>query len=260
MTIKGPLLISHVPKTAGSSLKKLVSETWPDAVFAYKGELSLLEPRFDLLQKLRASVNPPIVMGHFSFGAHRFLGVNPRYAIVLREPLSRVTSLYRYQRSLPNSSFFEFFKRNDTMREFVSSGITEMTNNHMCRMIAGVAPDSGKILQDRWLLEHALHNLKIFYEAVGIQEEIDLFLERIAEIMGVAKLSMTRENVTLGMPVELDRDTKNTVEEMNALDLELYDVVRRMSLHHAGNPRHRKLNQSLLETAPQSGSEQKNAR
>lgn len=260
MTISSPLLISHVPKTAGSSLKRLVSELWPDSVFAYKGELSLLEPRLDLLQELRASVNPSIIMGHFSFGAHRFLGVKPRYAIVLREPLSRVVSLYRYQRSLPNSPFLEFFKRNYTIREFVSSGITEMTNNHMCRMIAGVAPDAGKKIQDRWLLEHALHNLKTYYEAVGIQEEIDLFLKRIAEIMGVGKLSMTRENVTLGVPVELDRDTKNTVEEMNALDLELYDVVRRMSLHHAGNPSHRELKQSLLVVAPKPGSEHKNAK
>lgn len=49
------LLLSHIPKTAGTSLRRLVEKCHPDVVlYAYHGELSLLNPQLDFVNSFRS--------------------------------------------------------------------------------------------------------------------------------------------------------------------------------------------------------------
>lgn len=218
-----PLLVCHVPKTAGTALKELVRQHAPDTCFAYDRQLSLVDPDLDFITGFRRCPPPSVVMGHFSFGAHRFLRVPPRYAIVLREPVARVVSLYRYQRSLPDSPFAGHFNGDASLRGFVGSGITEMTNNHMCRIVAGVAPDVGKVIEGSWLLDCALHNLERFFGLVGLHERIDAFTASLCRTMQWPDSPLTRHNVTDGEYPAMDDATMDLLLERNALDIALYD-------------------------------------
>ena len=69
-----------------------------------------------------------------------------------------------------------------TLSEFVSRELSEITNNHMCRMIAGVHPDAGFSINGQWLLDLALHNLKRHYVLVGTVERLDDFVCRLAHV------------------------------------------------------------------------------
>lgn len=51
-----------------------------------------------------------------------------------------------------------------------------MTNNHACRVIAGIAPDAGMLINERWLLDLALHNLQRHYLLVGTLDNLSDFL------------------------------------------------------------------------------------
>lgn len=220
-----PLLISHIPKTAGSSLKKLVEQWNPDTVFVYKRELALSSPNPDFIASFRSAPLPSVVMGHFSFGVHRMLGVPPRYASIFRDPIQRVVSLYRYQKSLPDSPFAEHFRAGMTLGEFVTRHITEMTNNHMCRVVAGVPPEAGVSIKERWLLETASENLEKYYCAIGVVEHYDVALQRLAKTLGWGEYAIPRENVTSGDQLQLDESTYSIVREFNAMDIELYNRV-----------------------------------
>ena len=220
-----PLLICHVPKTAGTALRQLVRERAPEACFAYDRQLSLVEPDLAFISGFRAAPPPSVVMGHFSFGVHRWLGVPPRYAIVLREPVDRVVSLYRYQLSLADSPFAAHFREDPSLLGFVGSGVTEMTNNHMCRMLAGVAPDVGKVIEGSWLLDCALHHLDRFFGLVGLHERIDDFTAGLCKSMQWPDSPLTRQNVTAGAYPVLDDATMGLLLERNALDIALYDHV-----------------------------------
>ena len=222
-----PLLICHVPKTAGTALKHLVRHHAPDTCFAYDRQLSLVDPDLDFIAGFRRSPSPPVVMGHFSFGVHRFLGVPPRYAIVVREPVDRVVSLYRHQLSLADSPFAAHFHDDPSLLGFVGSGITEMTNNHMCRMLAGVAPDVGMVIESSWLLDCALHHLDRFFGLVGLHERIDDFTAGLCRAMQWPDSPLTRQNVTAGEYPVLDDATMGLLLERNALDIALYEFVRK---------------------------------
>lgn len=219
------ILISHIPKTAGTSLRTMVSILSPDAVWAYSRELSLGNPNFDYIDKFRKNSPPSVLMGHFSYGVHRLLNLQPKYVTVLRNPIDRITSLFYYQKSLTNSDFRDYFVRGLCLHEFVSGGITEMTNNHACRMIAGIPPDSGMIINQRWLLDLAIHNLHRHYRLVGILENIDCFLTSLGSLLSWEKLEFPRENVTIGTSVDIDSITRDCIEENNQLDIELYRYV-----------------------------------
>lgn len=219
------LLISHIPKSAGSSLCAVVRALSPDTVWAYKGELRLGKPDLEFALKFRASQRPTVVMGHFSYGAHRLLGLDPAYVTVLRDPVERVVSLYRYQKSLPNSPFVAHFRNGISLEDFVSQEITEMTNNHACRVIAGIPPESGMNINERWLLDLALHNLKRDYVLVGTLAKMDDFLGRLGGMLHWPATTLPRVNETIGEAIELNGAQRRAIITRNLLDIELYDSV-----------------------------------
>jgi hypothetical protein len=222
------LLISHVPKTAGSSLRALVTKFNPDTVFVYEGrELALGNPNIEFIRSFRAVAAPRVVMGHFSYGVHRLIGTTPSYATVLREPVERVVSFYRFQKSLPHSPFAAHFKAGISLSDFVRSEITETTNNHMCRMIAGIPPEAGLLINDQWLLDLALHNLRRHYVLVGMVEKLDLFVSEIARWLGWGPFEIPRENQTQGDVIELTPEDRAAVTEANRLDIALFEHAMR---------------------------------
>ena len=222
------LLIAHIPKSAGSSLKKLVRTWTPDVVWAYGGELALGCPDLDFARQFRSRQPPTVVMGHFSFGAHRQLGLKPTYATVLRNPITRVRSLYRYQKSLPDSRFRDQFDAGMDLDAFVRSEITEMTNNHACRVIAGIAPESGTRINETWLLDLALHNLERHFELVGLVENMRPMLTALARRLDWPPVELPQVNVTRGLDVALTQAEQDIIAEYNQLDLALYEHVVRL--------------------------------
>lgn len=221
------LLISHIPKTAGTSLAALVRRFNLDAEWVYENQLLLGSPNLDYLLNFQKTRPPSVVMGHFSFGAHRFLGLKPQYATVLRTPLDRVISFFRFQKSLNKSPFSRYFEKGISLEEFVTSGITETTNNHMCRMIAGIPPESGMVIGDQWLLDLAIHNLKTHYKFVGILENLNPFLNKLGEYLNWSNFKLPIENKTDGPIIRLDLSTIEVIHAMNSLDNRLYDYVKK---------------------------------
>lgn len=221
------LLISHIPKTAGTSLRRLVSAMSDDVLWVYDRELQLNNPDVEFLADFRRKPPPSVVMGHFSYGSHRLLGIEAEYATVLRNPYERIVSLYRHQKSLPDSRFATELTSGMSVGEFVASGITAMTNNHMCRVLAGVSSDAGYRINERWLLEHAKHNLDRHYSVVGISEHIGSFIEQLSDRLGWPQAVLPHENITSGSPVEVSDQDRDSIVESNLLDIELYAYVKK---------------------------------
>jgi hypothetical protein len=229
----GPLLFSHVPKTAGTSLRALAARFTPDTAFLYSGEFSLGSPNIEFIKDFREKPLPPLIMGHFSYGVHRFIGAPPRYACVMREPVERVISLYRMMHRLgTNSPHPDFFRQNGTLNDFVRGCLTEHTNNHVTRMCAGIPPeDAGLLIKDHWLLECALHNLRRHYVIIGLVERIDLFVLEMGRLLGWPETQTPLENVGTGPSMTLDAETRQLIEDYNALDIKLYELVKAGALH-----------------------------
>ena len=133
--LSAPLFFSHVPKTAGTSLRSLAARFTPAARLSSIREFSLVSPNIEFIKGFREKPLPPLIMGHFSYGVHRFIGAPPRYACVMRDPVQRVVSFYRMNRFRGGLKFADL-RKNGTLREFVGNCLTEQTNNHVTRMCA----------------------------------------------------------------------------------------------------------------------------
>lgn len=230
------LLISHIPKTAGSSLRALVERHSPDAVWVYDGELSLSDPDQDFTQAFKASAAPSVVMGHFSYGAHDLLGISPEYVTVLRDPFERIVSLFRYFRQREAAERGQRSVTASTLREFVESNLTEQTNNHACRIIAGLPADGTSVVGERWLLDRALANIRADYRLIGTVACLDRFLQRLSSLLDWPQVEMPLRNVSQGPAFELSGAEREAIRQKNALDVELYEIIRDRELGSAPLP------------------------
>jgi len=223
-----PLLFCHLPKSAGTSVRQALQSAGPDLLEVYGGELRLGRPDAGFLRRWSArEALPGVVIGHFSYGVHEFLGVPARYATFLREPVERVCSLYRHQLADAVAPWHASIAAGMTLGEFVDSGRTEQTNNHACRMFAGVVPQAGVRVADREVLQRALHNLRDHFVCVGFVEEFEASMAALEKVIGLP-LPRSRLNVSPRTVAHSEGDLE-IVRRDNALDIELYERVRRPS-------------------------------
>lgn len=222
------ILFSHIPKTAGSSLKHVIETEYAehDRVAVYSGELRLAGPDPHFLQAFRERASAPRVLyGHFSYGVHEFLDLRPRYFSFLREPVSRVESLYK-QLSKPDSKFSERIRDGLSLAEMVEKNATEMTNNHMTRVISGIPAEPGTLVTDRAHLETAMAHIEEGYFFLGTLETLESDFCALAKMLDWKTPEIPYLNASDISRTHCDEKTRRLIEERNELDIALYDWVK----------------------------------
>ena len=221
-------LISHIPKTAGTSLKSLVSKHNPDSVLIYGNELSIGNPNIEFISKFRAKASPSLVMGHFSYGAHRLLGTQPKYITMLRDPIERVISLYYFLKNVENIPFNTIFNQNISLENFASKEDSEQVNNHMCRIISGVPPEMGMNLNEKWLLNLAIHNLHTHFVLIGTVDESDRFINALSKLLNWPDSKLPKNNMTPNKDMRISSNAVEIIKKRNSLDIQLYEYVKQL--------------------------------
>lgn len=122
-------------------------------------------------------------MGHLSVGLHEKVpGV--RYITCLREPVSRIVSLYHHAKNDPSHYLHGPIGSGDlTISEYVSSALSGELSDGMTRMIAG-GVDFHDGVVDAGVLEKAKENIRNHFDGVVLGEKFDECLLEIAPRMG----------------------------------------------------------------------------
>lgn len=227
------LLFCHIPKTAGTSFQAVVrAEYWPhQCFFIYNNQLDSRnpDPAF-VAQFKRRRKFIQIVYGHFEFGIHELLGVPPCYATILREPISRVVSLYHHIARDPAwGPLYARIQEGMSLKQFVASRVNEQAHNYMTRILAGV-PFGPSLIYDEALLERAKENLERYFCVVGTVDRMSEVVNILGERLGWRRRGIPALNVMAQPRTEVDDETRDTIAEHNRLDLALHEwVVRRGS-------------------------------
>jgi hypothetical protein len=233
--VKGAQLLYylHIPKSAGTSVRRLFASVFEDRLVEVYGNLDAIRCAPD-----------SVLFGHFCFSLHKRLGdPAPRYMTVLRDPVDRVISWYRHQTRASDSRFYrEIHERGLTLGEIIDRGLAHEVNNHSVRMICTDSPlkwqhardaFSSKLTGKKFYQFDAGRHLKLAFERirrsfcfVGVVERFDLLLNFVAELAGkTGEFAVPKENIAPNHDLKVDTQTLDLIKRANRLDYELFEAV-----------------------------------
>ena len=247
------MLHLHLPKTAGGSLNRVIysqvaSPDYPsdDDNSIYRGiyyyrtnqrSVTLKSPVLDIhpaaIDILRTR-NLNAVVGHFTFGIHRYLDRNSTYVSLIRNPVDRIISLYfHYSNRMRNIS-----SNNLPLAQFLNGfplpvkglqQIQTLTDNDQTRRISGLKTPSGKCTGA--MLEVAKKNLKSHFSVVGVTDRFDEMVVLLKRKFGWSDPHNYWPKHFRGARAEQSPPNKDTVDQIragNEYDLELYEYANEL--------------------------------
>jgi hypothetical protein len=209
------VLFLHIPKAAGSTLNRIIAQQFaPEAI--YKTGRT---PRPQLLAEV-AAMTPAspvrVITGHFVFGLHASLPQPSTYITVLRDPVKRLLSQYRFVKRLERHPMHEAVASGAvTVHDFAKS-----LGNTQTRYLSG--SDSPEL--DAAALALAKENLTRHFSAVGLAERFDESVVLFGRTLGWRVRTFTDSNVAPRRASEesVSADDLAAIRASTALDLELY--------------------------------------
>jgi len=215
------LAFVHIPKTAGTTLHKIISHQYPQKRIAIHHDTEG-SPSAELAAQLKAQ-GTSVVMGHFSVGLHEFIP-GLRYVTCLRDPVPRLVSHYRHALHDP-THYLHREAKSLTLAGYVSSGLSGELSDGMTRMLAGVADfHHGTVNEETLAL--AVSNLETLFDAIIPSERFDEGVFLLASDLGWSPPYYLRRKVgrypdPTSPP---DPETIRTIEDHNRHDRQLYDL------------------------------------
>ncbi len=226
------LLHLHVPRASGSSLHAWFRQGLGEGGVAKAGSAAAVQKAVE--GRVEPSL-PGVVTGHFAYGVHSQLGGLPyRYALLLRDPMQRVLSLFRYIRGLPAHDLHKTLGQPDmTIARFYADRLPGSgPRNGMVAQLSG-ALGTGVTLSEEHL-ELACRHLFGKDVMFGLAEDPAPFLARTAAFLRLEKApafpEMNRPAAPMawgGTPEDME-----AIAAANRLDRVLYE---RAKAHLAAN-------------------------
>lgn len=216
------LAFVHIPKTAGTTLHKVISHQYPrQKIFIHHDTEG--PPSAELAARIEAQ-GISVVMGHFSVGLHRYLP-SLRYVTCLRDPVPRLVSHYRHALNDP-THYLHREAKSRTLAEYVSSGLSGELSDGMTRMLAGVGDFHHGVVTEE-TLTLALSNLETLFAAIIPSERFDEGLLLLARDLGWKTPYYLRRKVGHhpGNATQPDSETLRAIEEHNRHDRQLFDLL-----------------------------------
>lgn len=226
------ILYLHIPKAGGTTLGEFIygqckncDDKSDDLLrngvfFSTDGFFRASETGLPYqMQSLLTRNDLRAVVGHFSFGIHNLLERPFHYITILREPVSRVVSLYHYLKLEDEMS----------LQEFADSCPYREIDNDQTRRIAGVNPEIGKCSQND--LQTAKDNLRNHFAVVGTTERFDETLALLKQ-----KFNWSEEVVAYPRNVNtyekdstlLSGATVKAITDRNLFDIELHHYANQL--------------------------------
>jgi hypothetical protein len=163
-------------------------------------------------------------------GLDRLLPGPSRYLTVLRDPVERVVSLYRYIRANPRHRLHaQIVEANLTLRDCLSRPFVQF-NNGQLRLLTGTTSRHllGHGIDDAALLARAKQTLDRQFDLLGTTSRFDEFLvlawQRYRWQVPLYRRSNVSSNASSPQAAGagLDEETRALAEQMNRMDRDLY--------------------------------------
>ncbi len=228
---KPRVVFVHIPRTAGTSLGRLLERIYPAAETAnfYADAVT---------QTANANIERFLRLGRDDKRAHRLIKGHVRYGFdddlidyqhitMLRKPLDRLISYYNYVLSEKSHYMRDYIVQRDmTVGDFLLSGMSVELDNFMVRAISGADLRSARDKVDEEHLDLAKTNLRDRFAAFGISERFEASLRVFSHRFGWQHPSTLRVNAShRGKGHRLLRSVERDVLSLNRFDEEFYSYA-----------------------------------
>lgn len=219
-----PPIFIHIPKTAGSTLRTLITEN-----YAADEVLSLYGDPKEILVAAAAQMGRTdtyrLIQGHTPYGTHRFLGIRePRYFTFLRDPVERLLSDIAHATRDEEHRFH---------RELAASGLSEdqrisvaldipYYRNAIAHYVSGTFTTETISMTQ---LGVAIDNLWAS-EFVGVSEQFEVSLLIMAKKLGWQHVVPQKCNVRPDARKAVEPALKTRLDRALAYDRMLYAVAQ----------------------------------
>ena len=247
------LIFLHIPKTAGSSLNKMLSEAYgvEDQYVHYNSTLNLIK---DPKRRHR-----PLILGHIHYDSLQVLSTNRKVITFLREPVARTISAFEFMKSHPETwlgklaqgSITEFLTHPAVIRSirdlqtrllglklefkklYADLVAGRIDKPHYFARIQAMAQDA----VDQESLETAKERLKTL-DFVGFTDTFDDDARALFAQLGKPCHQVARTNQTIAKFKKRDQYTEEEitlVRSLNSLDIQLYDFAKELRRSRNGH-------------------------
>lgn len=251
---KRQVFFLHIPKTAGSSLNKMLIESFGlDENYPHFNSTRILLESGDLRLKL------PLVMGHLSHAVAGILRPDPFVFTFLREPVLRGFSEFEFMKSHPEVWLGKLAQ--GTISEYYENPtVTAVANNLQTRLLGAdlnigkqyarfvrekLTPveyyknveESLKTPVDDSVLESAKRRIETM-DFFGLTETFDSDVPKLFKLLDKPCPELVTTNVT---PTSVRNRSSYTqaeidlVKSLNTYDLQLYDFAKELHERKFGN-------------------------
>jgi galactose-3-O-sulfotransferase len=223
------LIFIHIPKTAGSTLRRILERQYPPAAI-HRVDGYRLQESWDRLSGTDGDRPAPwVVMGHMPFGIH--VALRPRrcaYLTLVRHPVDRLASHYAYVARTPESHLYrEVVDMGLTLRGYVeASRMAPLVNNGQTRLLGAGAFTTGLPATEE-TLQAAMENVDRWFEVAAPTDRFDDAVMLMRRRFRWGWPTYLRQKVTPSTPpaARIEPDTVEAILERNDLDLALYRFV-----------------------------------
>lgn len=190
----------HIPKAGGTALREALQLVVGKRLVCVYDDPAFV-PETDFITMDRAPYS--VAFGHFTYGLHERIGIEPNYAACLREPVERAVSTYRWHGTHSHLRLYNRIDAGETLADMIEAGERDEFSNLMTRYLSG----------------------KPHGEAVT-RTDLDIALERLEQLSLLTTLDrikrlMPRANAST--PREMDARSLDAVRQVNDLDAVLYE-------------------------------------
>lgn len=217
------LAFIHIPKTAGTTLHKILTHQYKKILVRHDTDGTPDERLASVIRQNETQV----IMGHFSANMHTLIP-SIRYITCIREPVSRITSHYHHALNDPSHYLHDAIKRgNMDLTKYVSSGLSGELSNGMTRMIAGVEDFHNSPVNDSTLAQ-AKTCIENLFEAVILSENFDEGLIFLSKSLNWKTPYYIRRKVGhyhYSKPTE-NNYAHDLIRQYNRFDFELYEWAK----------------------------------
>jgi len=214
------LIFLHIPKTAGSTLATALEWNYPPHLTGHFDLFGQPEKTSWFSQQDLSDLQ--LLHGHIAYGIHRLIPRPTRYITVVREPVARVVSAYKFVLSRERHGLHEQVVRDRIgLEEFIE---TFWVDKRICRQTR-VLTDRHDGLLDEDALEQAKMNLAQFM-IVGLTERFEETFALVRRSLGLRIPLYATRNVT--QPIPVTSRAVELIREREGYDLALYEFAREL--------------------------------